>query len=85
MYGHRFVGTPLSLTATLHYIGERSDSDGVATMDAVPLIGLQGRYTLGQHFDLTLDLSNLLDREYQLWRGYAERGIYGAIGIGMKY
>jgi outer membrane receptor protein involved in Fe transport len=85
MYGRRFVGIPLSLTATLHYIGERSDGDATGTMEGVPLLNLQGRYALGSHFDLTLDLNNLLDRKYQLWDGYAERGIFGAIGVGLKY
>jgi len=85
MYGRRFSGIPLSLTATLRYIGKRNDPDGVTVMEAVPLLNLQGRYTLSSHFDLTLELNNLLDRQYELWKGYAERGIFGAVGIGMKY
>ncbi|MEO5928811.1 MAG: hypothetical protein ABIR47_02655 [Candidatus Kapaibacterium sp.] len=84
MYGKRLSNIPLSITATLHYIGERTGAtDSLAK--PVTLINLKGRYTINGHFDAMLELDNLINQNYELWSGYGERGIFGSIGIAVRY
>ncbi|MEP7220804.1 MAG: hypothetical protein ABI876_17900, partial [Bacteroidota bacterium] len=84
MYGKRLSNIPLSITATLHYIGERTGAtDSLAK--PVTLINLKGRYTINGHFDAMLELDNLINQKYELWSGYGERGIFGSVGIAVRY
>ncbi|MBS1913124.1 MAG: hypothetical protein JST22_14140 [Bacteroidetes bacterium] len=84
MYVKRLESMPLSLTGTLRYIGVRQD-DGGADMKAVVLLGAIARYSINSHFYGTLEISNLTNATYELWSGYRERGIFGAVGLGVSY
>jgi outer membrane cobalamin receptor len=83
MYLKRFSAAPLTLTATARYIGARDSGGG--EFSPVTLLGLKGRYAITSHFDATLELSNLINANYEIWPGYRERGFFGAVGIGIKY
>jgi len=84
MYMKRLAGIPLSITGTARYIGSRDNGIG-GTMDPVTLLGLKGRYAITSHFDVTLELNNLINQKYEIWPGYQERGFFGAIGVAIKY
>jgi hypothetical protein len=83
MYTKRFTALPLTMTATARYIGPR-DGSGVELIPAT-LLGLKGRYAITSHFDATLELSNLINQEYEIWPGYRERGFFAAAGIAIRY
>ncbi len=84
MLTKRLGSIPLTMIATARYIGERR-TEGGGVMDAVPLVGLKGRYRLSSLLDATVELSNLGNARYELWPGYRERGVFGAVGIGIRY
>jgi len=84
LYTQRLASIPLTITGSARYIGER-DGIGGNRMEAVPLLGLKGRYTITSLFDVTLELANLANTRYELWPGYRERGLFGAVGLGVRY
>lgn len=84
LYTQRLASLPLSITANARYIGQR-DGTGGAIMEAVPILGLKGRYAITSLFDATLELGNLTNARYELWPGYRERGFFAAVGAGVRY
>lgn len=82
MYTHRF-DVPIAIDASAQYMGERFA--GTETLKPVALVNLAGRYSLTQRFDATLEIRNVLDQRYELWTGYAERGIYAAVGASARF
>lgn len=84
MITKRLAAIPLTITATARYIGERETINGTA-MEAVPLVGVKGRYRISSLFDISLELNNLSNTRYELWPGYRERGLFGAVGVGIRY
>lgn len=83
-YSHRMSVLPLTLTATARMIGSRTSAAG-ASWDPVTLVDLEGTYTISGMFDAFVTLQNILDTRYQIWEGYRERGVYGAVGIRTRF
>lgn len=79
-YSRRLLSSPITLGGTLRYIGERTG--GTETLDPAFLVGVEGSYTVVRYLDLVVEARNLLNREYELWDGYRERGFY--LGIGAR-
>jgi outer membrane receptor protein involved in Fe transport len=40
---------------------------------------------LTPQFDVALEFQNILNRQYELWDGYRERGIFAALGIKSRF
>jgi vitamin B12 transporter len=55
---------------------------GGARLAGYVLANLNGRISLGKHWQLTAEIENLLDQDYQLAEGYrsAGRGLYATLG-----
>jgi hypothetical protein len=83
-YRKRLASIPLTLTTHIRFIGEREGGTGT-THDGVVLAGLEGRYQLTPQFDVALEFQNILNRQYELWDGYRERGIFAALGIKSRF
>lgn len=79
-YTRRLLGTPVSLTGTLRYIGEREG--GAGALDPAVLLGFEGSYSVSRYLDLFIEGRNLLDADYQLWDGYQEQGLL--VGLGAR-
>jgi outer membrane receptor protein involved in Fe transport len=83
LYTRRLSGTPLAIDAGARYIGTRPAPGGA--LDPVLLVNLAARYALSSRLDLTLQLRNLLDRRYELWEGYVERGVFASLGAAARF
>lgn len=79
----RLRGLPLTVTITGRAIGARQFPEG--TEEMVTLLDVEGTYAIAGLFDVFVTGQNLLDRRYQIWDGYRERGIFGAVGIRTKF
>ncbi len=64
----------LGVQATVQLVGEQYTQDG--DLPAWMLLGLELEYQLFRNFGLFLRASNLLDNDYQRWRGYQERPLF---------
>jgi hypothetical protein len=79
-YSRRLGALPLTLTATVRMIGARTSAAG-DDWSPTTLLDLEGTYTIVGMFDVFASLQNVLDKRYQIWDGYRERGIYCAVGV----
>lgn len=82
-YTRRLLGSPVSLTGTARYIGERGGGSG--TLDPAFLLGFEGTYGVSRHLDLLVEGRNLLGSEYQLWDGYQEQGLFVGLGARARF
>lgn len=82
-YRHR-LGSPTTLGGSIRTIGRRTGAGG-NSLDPVILLSLDAAYSLTTNIDLTLDVRNLLDVDYQRWSGYREPGLGAALGIEAKW
>lgn len=62
------------------YAGNREDSAGSDLSDFF-LVGSRFEISVTQNLGVYGKLLNLLNEEYELWRGYPERGFQGFVGI----
>jgi hypothetical protein len=79
-YKHKLSSIPAAVAARVSYIGTRAITGG-SKLGSAYLIDLEGSYQLSSLFEGFVQLRNLGDASYQIWQGYPERGIYGALGI----
>jgi hypothetical protein len=84
LYTHRLDALPLALDLGARYLGLRPASGG-RELEPAALVNLAARYALGQRFDVSLELRNVLDSRYQLWEGYNERGFFASIGAAARF
>lgn len=82
-YTRRLLGTPISLTGTARYIGERAGGEG--PLDPAFLLGFEGAYGVTRYLDLFLEGRNLLGTDYQLWDGYREQGLFVGLGARARF
>ncbi|MEX0685418.1 MAG: TonB-dependent receptor [Balneolales bacterium] len=76
----------LYLRAWTEYIGSRPvnfDDDNMESLDGYFLLGVQIDYKINNTFGAYIKGLNLLDQNYEVWRGYQERPaqIYGGITL----
>lgn len=83
-YSHTMIPTPLTIIVGGKYIGSR-ENGAASLQDGVMLVSLEGRYKIISNLEATLSFSNLLNRGYEVWQGYPERGIYAAIGATFRH
>lgn len=82
-YTRRLLGTPISLTGTARYIGERQG--GTQTLDPAILLGFEGTYGVTRYLDLFVEGRNLMNTQYQLWDGYQEQGLFVGVGARARF
>jgi hypothetical protein len=80
IYARRLEGLPVKVTGSMRYIGDRSMPGGTTGIP-VYLLGIEGSYLISNQLELYAEFRNLLNQHYELWSGYQERQIFGALGI----
>jgi hypothetical protein len=72
--------------ATLTLIHQRKDNVvNVNTLPSILLIGLRCEYLLIQQATVFLDVQNLLNQQYEYWRGYQENPFVLSAGIALRW
>lgn len=81
----RFLKT-ISIEAWADYVGGRKTGVGGETLDGFLLLGSQIDVKISERFGAYLKGVNLLDQDYELWRGYTERPrqVFGGITLRLK-
>lgn len=84
-YGHQF-NSKWSGMIKFYLSGERyTDLANKNKLDSFFNISLSASYAFVENFKLTASLNNLLGKEYQLWKGYKEPGLWVQIGLGYTW
>jgi|GEM_PF-1431571 len=73
----------LELHTTAQLVGEQRAND--ADIPAWLLLALEAEYRPWKHVGIFLQLSNLLDHEYQQWTGYSERPFFLMSGVHIRF
>ncbi len=82
----REIVTHLTGVATLTLIHQRKDNVvNINTLPSILLIGLRCEYALIQQATVFLDVQNLLNQQYEYWRGYQEDPFILSAGIALRW
>ncbi len=82
---HRF-GAAIVASANVRFVGERkADLAGSATVSRYVVVDVSGEYTPLDFLKLLIEIKNLTDARYEIWRGYREFPLTIHVALQVKW